>query len=298
MSQIMFGTNMFWFIIVLFVVHVILVFIHVGIILVKPYNTLNWKILFFIVFVMIQTILVSSFAANFYSISLFFENSIVFSSCVFLNAYYLSIFLEEIGVNRMKYLTPKLISLVFLSVYFFTYVLLTLITGDDSLARLFTLPVLLISVISFCSILINQVYFHFKRGGLQLSSLLSIAGVLFISTTSVLTLLNNTKGLVLIFTNAGLLLIIVKYYWGIICQASQEKKNHCSVKSIHDLSLTPREVEVASLILQGYSYSIIGEQIHINHKTVSKHASNIFKKTGCCNKEEFSVKYSLLIENQ
>ncbi len=58
---------------------------------------------------------------------------------------------------------------------------------------------------------------------------------------------------------------------------------------LHDL--TPREIEIALSILDCKSYKKIGEEFFITEKTVSKHASNIFKKTDANNKKEFLTKF-------
>ena len=55
--------------------------------------------------------------------------------------------------------------------------------------------------------------------------------------------------------------------------------------------LTGRQIEIAMEILDRRSYKAIGEEYFIAEKTVSKHASNIFKKTGVKNKTEFLERY-------
>lgn len=51
--------------------------------------------------------------------------------------------------------------------------------------------------------------------------------------------------------------------------------------------LTRREIEIAVSILNKKTYKQIGYDFFIAERTVSKHASNIFKKTGVKNKTEF-----------
>lgn len=51
--------------------------------------------------------------------------------------------------------------------------------------------------------------------------------------------------------------------------------------------LTRREIEVALSILGNLSYKNIAKDLFIAESTVSKHASNIFKKTGVKNRREF-----------
>ncbi len=52
-------------------------------------------------------------------------------------------------------------------------------------------------------------------------------------------------------------------------------------------SLTRREIEIAVSILNKKSYKSISESFFIAQHTVTKHASNIFKKTGVKNRAEF-----------
>ena len=57
-------------------------------------------------------------------------------------------------------------------------------------------------------------------------------------------------------------------------------------------SLTRREIEIALSILDNRTYKEIGEDFFIAESTVSKHASNIFKKTDVKNRTEFIDRFS------
>lgn len=57
-------------------------------------------------------------------------------------------------------------------------------------------------------------------------------------------------------------------------------------------NLTRREIEISLSILGNMSYKKIGEDLFIAESTVSKHASNIFKKMGVKNRKEFIKKFS------
>ena len=58
-----------------------------------------------------------------------------------------------------------------------------------------------------------------------------------------------------------------------------------------NFGLTSRELDVAFLIAKGKKYNEIAQEIFISPKTVSKHASNIYKKTNTINKKEFYSKF-------
>lgn len=55
--------------------------------------------------------------------------------------------------------------------------------------------------------------------------------------------------------------------------------------------LTRREIEVALSILSDLSYRNIAKDLFIAESTVSKHASNIFKKTSVKNRREFLKRF-------
>jgi DNA-binding CsgD family transcriptional regulator len=59
-------------------------------------------------------------------------------------------------------------------------------------------------------------------------------------------------------------------------------------------NLTRREMEIAMSILEDRSYKDIGEDLFIAESTVSKHASNIFKKTQVKNKAEFISRLKIM----
>lgn len=74
--------------------------------------------------------------------------------------------------------------------------------------------------------------------------------------------------------------------------ALKEKQRDESVerKIIYE-DLTRREIEVALSILSNLSYRNIAKDLFIAESTVSKHASNIFKKTGVKNRREFLKRF-------
>ena len=64
-------------------------------------------------------------------------------------------------------------------------------------------------------------------------------------------------------------------------------ENISIVKKFSDFQLTQREIEISSLILEDKTYKHISDTLFIAEGTVSKHASNVYKKTNTKNKENF-----------
>lgn len=57
-------------------------------------------------------------------------------------------------------------------------------------------------------------------------------------------------------------------------------------KKIREFNFSQREIEIIELLLKKMSYYEIAEELSISYNTVSKHCSNIFKKTNSKNKKE------------
>jgi len=70
----------------------------------------------------------------------------------------------------------------------------------------------------------------------------------------------------------------------------EQKDAPINIKIIYQ-DLTRREVEIAVSILNNLSYKKIAKDLYIAESTVSKHASNIFKKTGVNSRKEFLSRF-------
>jgi DNA-binding CsgD family transcriptional regulator len=70
----------------------------------------------------------------------------------------------------------------------------------------------------------------------------------------------------------------------------KHRKGLLDCKIIYE-DLTRREIEIALSILGNLSYKNIAKDLFIAESTVSKHASNIFKKTGVKNRREFLKRF-------
>lgn len=68
---------------------------------------------------------------------------------------------------------------------------------------------------------------------------------------------------------------------------NKEHVNKVNESKIIYGNLTPREIEIAMSILSNLSYKKIANDLFIAKSTVTKHASNIFKKTNVRNRTEF-----------
>lgn len=189
-----------------------------------------------------------------------------------------------------------------------SYVILFLIPYflTDSLSTtrfLFTIP---ISVVTFVFLVIfyrhisnpsNPNAFIIRRNKLSMVSVTSI------SLLPICTIIGDYQWITFTVMNLAFFAITVievdRYLYFLknntqIYEVFTIKKKQCeeSIESkiIYE-GLTRREIEIALAILSNLSYKKISEDLFIAENTVSKHASNIFKKTSVKNRHEFLKRF-------
>lgn len=111
-----------------------------------------------------------------------------------------------------------------------------------------------------------------------------------------------------LFINLVFMVIVLAYVLHYIAQVKSENEifEYDSMFSTLNLSdryaitsdpftrfnLTEREIEIAKMIIEGFSYIQIAERTFISTGTVRKHASTIFNKVGVNNLKEFIKEFS------
>lgn len=180
------------------------------------------------------------------------------------------------------------------------------ITNSLHWARyLFTIP---ISVMAFIFLLIfyrrisnpnNPTPFILKRNKLSMISVASIA------LLPICTVIGDYQWLTFTIMNAAFFAITtieIDRYLYILANknkmyevfALNKKQASLSAESkIVYENLTRREIEIALAILSNLPYRKIAQNLFIAESTVSKHASNIFKKTGVKNRREFLKRFKI-----
>lgn len=69
--------------------------------------------------------------------------------------------------------------------------------------------------------------------------------------------------------------------------ASHETSRHEALASIAEAHrLTPREIDVATLVLQGHSIKTVAKLLYISDGTVQTHMKNLYRKLGLHSKQE------------
>lgn len=168
---------------------------------------------------------------------------------------------------------------------------------------LFTIPISIITFIFFgmfyerISNPSNPNKYIFRRNRLSLISVASIA------LLPILTFVGDFQWLTFTVMNISFYAITVieidrhLYFlenktkmYEVFAMSKEQALQSADTKIIYE-NLTRREIEITLSILKNRTYKQIAKDLFIAESTVSKHASNIYKKTGVKNRRQFINRY-------
>ncbi|WP_235856360.1 helix-turn-helix domain-containing protein [Flagellimonas oceanensis] len=200
------------------------------------------------------------------------------------------------SIKNLAFLASGSYVVLFLMPYFLTDSL-------DAARFLFTIP---ISLIAFIFLIIfyrrisnpsNPNAFILRRNKLSMVSVASIA------LLPICTVIGDYQWITFTVMNLAFFAItaieVDRYLYflenntrmyEVFALKKKQREESVERKIIYE-DLTRREIEVALSILSNLSYKKIAEELFIAESTVSKHASNIFKKTGVKNRREFLKRF-------
>ncbi|OUR98413.1 helix-turn-helix transcriptional regulator [Flavobacteriales bacterium 33_180_T64] len=200
------------------------------------------------------------------------------------------------SIRNLTILVSGSFMILFLVPYFFTYSL-------SSSRLLFTIP---ISILAFVFLGMfyerisnpsNSNEYILRRNKLSMISVASIA------LLPVFTFIGDYQWLTFTVMNASFYAITIieidrhLYFlenktkmYEVFAMSKEQAVNCADTKIIYE-NLTRREIEITLSILSNVSYKQIAKDLFIAESTVSKHASNIYKKTGVKNRRQFINRY-------
>lgn len=212
--------------------------------------------------------------------------------CIFIIYY---VYKEYDIVIIKTYFTIKNIVFLLFSTFVALFLIPYYVTGSVFVAEAsFTIPIAMIGFYFlwlFCKEL---------KGATGLSKIIQRRGKLvLISITSVVllpivTLIGDFQWITFTMMNLGFYAITIIEVERYLYFLEHKYKMHSSLSKdfkLEDYELTSRELEIALSILDNKSYKIIAKDFCISEGTASKHASNIFKKTGTGSKRKFLNKF-------
>tara|TARA_B110001469_G_C9640179_1_gene321824 strand:- start:1513 stop:2430 length:918 start_codon:yes stop_codon:yes gene_type:complete len=240
-------------------------------------------------------------------ISLFIQNILAFGSGILLASYYFFYLTKEIKITQERLFNSKILvySLVisFILGFGFSYAITKSISFSKQLFIIF--PVII--AIYFC---IKTVLFIWKlkkknpNKNTQFKKMLfsGYIGIIFMATMPIVVFFGDYQVVNNTLVNISFFLAFYAY---IVRHFYVSKKENLLLKVLEEniqpknklnlfikYNLTSKEIEIASMILEKLTYKMIASEMNISDGTVSKHASNIYKKTNCQKKSFFLRKFT------
>lgn len=201
------------------------------------------------------------------------------------------------SIRNLSFVAGGSFVLLFVIPYFFT-------NSIDSSRMLFTIP---ISIIAFFFLIlfyrrisnpVNPNKFILRRNKLSIISVSAIA------LLPICTVIGDYQWITFTVMNSAFFAITIieidRYLFFLenknklyeVFLFNKEHIEKVNESKIIYGNLTRREMEIAMSILSNLSYKKIADDLFIAKSTVSKHASNIFKKTNVRNRTEFTKRFS------
>ena len=241
-----------------------------------------------------------------FQLPLLLQNTIIYGVGIWLACHYFYYLVVELDMIQIGAFTVKTLAisltLSFVTIYFTTY----FITKDFEVARKVFIGIPFLIGIYFC---FKTVQFLVRKwrdlndtntpyGTILIASNI---GIIFMATMPITDYYGNLD-INILTVNVSLFVSTYAYLRNYLYQSRLEfefltqigfykeqnaKEKELIMSKFREFNLTSRELDVALLILEGKPYKEIGDRMFISPKTVSKHASNIFKKTNTSKKDDF-----------
>jgi DNA-binding CsgD family transcriptional regulator len=306
----MFGTELHLITVLYLILELVILITQISVCLTRPKD--NERIRFFILISLfiIFNLCNGLFPNLDYGLSILSQLIIAYASGIALVTYYFYYLTKELNIKTKRFYNTKFLISSVLTSFFVGFVITYLAIGDINFSKeIFIIPPLFIALY-FC---IRTIIFIFKNQPNSLShykmlTLSGYIGIVFMASMPFVVFFGDHQSIKVSLINISFLLSAIAYYKIYLYQGkieyevlsdvgffSLEGKEKDPTKlndPFAEFGLTSREIEVLQLILKNLSYSEISENLHIVENTVSKHASNIFKKTKCRSKKELIAKFS------
>lgn len=269
--------------------------------MIKTYKRSDWKFLLLIAGFLLFN------ATSFYA--LFEQGAIdirlqllLANGCGIVLAIYYAVYLS-VKFNKKeekkasgKFLLPILIG-TYLSGVFVAYIF----DGNYRIGEGLFLLLPIILSIGFCVSLERHIR---KLGGVKMlkekkvTIYSSYAAIVLMTANPLISIVTGYYDLNVSFINILFLLTVGTYMYRLgleqreASQALERIGFYTDPKSIFAYKLSKRQLEVASMILRDATFQMIADELHLAKDTISKHASDIYKKTNTANVEHFKQKFA------
>jgi DNA-binding CsgD family transcriptional regulator len=233
------------------------------------------------------------------------QNVLAFGSGILLATYYFYYLVHELNISQEKLFNTKVLFWSLVLSFVIGFILTYLLTGNISLSKrnFIFLPVLI--SIYFC---ITTIKFLAKNKIKQkmdtpfkLMVYSGYIGIIFMASMPIVVFFGDYQTLNNALVNISFVITFYAYIKLYLFQSKLEynllnKVGFFGIEEkesslLHQSGLSERQLTVAYLMLKGLTQEEIAEELFLVTKTVSKHASNIYKKTNTKNIKDFLRKF-------
>lgn len=226
------------------------------------------------------------------------QNILAYSSGIIVAIYFFYYLTAEMDIKVGRF-NPVNFAAILIASFLLSYVVSYIVTGDKNTARIIFIgfPIALALSFSFTTIkvLLKKQKNVLRGTPFKAMFYASYLGILCMCLFPICVAFGDYQNIEGIIVNASLMFAFFAYTKRHIYQSRRGFKNLSSEFGGKEIDLiklkavlTSRELEVVVMLFnEDYSYKDISNELFIAPKTVSKHASNIFKKTKTKNRKDF-----------
>lgn len=282
----------------------------------RPNDTSRLNYLFITCSFLTYNILSGLFYDSNSSINVVIQGGLAYFSGIQLYIVFTWFLYTEYNIQPLKYFSIKIGTIIGALALIFLLVLPLYVTQDIDFARktfMYALIVYLIFYLFNITYLIYTLYNSKEKQNIENLKYrkklkIGYTSLIFITILPIITLLGDFQEVEHSLVNIAYFVILFQFFGDYFYSVESEYKilnelgfnentskdlktiedlyNDKILQKFKDFKLTPRQREITLFILQGFSYQEISEATYITEGTVTKHASDIFKKVGVKNKEE------------
>uniref|UniRef100_UPI0039BE3F76 helix-turn-helix transcriptional regulator n=1 Tax=Formosa sp. 3Alg 14/1 TaxID=3382190 RepID=UPI0039BE3F76 len=223
--------------------------------------------------------------------SIFIQHSIECALGMYVCIYAIWYLYTEFNItSRYKLFKVKYLFLTMTGCYFLLFILPYYFTESLQFAyKCFLIYPIILSLAFVVSFFYTvKKYISYSRD-FKLRTYLALSAVIFLSLSPILTWFHVFEPWIISITSISFFLISIMELDSYLYRLKNTHKLK-PVKPLHP-KFTDRENEIAHQIINEADYSVISKKMFIQKSTVRKHASNIFSKSNCSNRQQFIKKF-------
>ena len=246
-----------------------------------------------------------------FGINLFLQNVVSIGIGIALAIYYYAYLVKELNMIQDKYFSVKNLIIGLVGTFVLGFGLSYLTTNDLNKSRQYYIFLPIIIAVYFC---IKTILFLFKKSTQYSTNKTPFkymitsgyVGIVFMATMPIVVAFGDyqivNNGLV----NVSFFLSYIAFFKYMMFhskiesemlivmnkKSEKDKLKLGNCENFNSYCLSKRQIEIAYLMLENFTYAEIGKELFISTNTASKHGSDILKKTNMTSKSQFIAKFS------